>query len=314
MVAVSLSPYLDGRLRSIYAEISQLREAAPTAIPEHEQWSWLKWQIYGRYFSGADSSTSPKFSSLRNAGFLASLCSANASREGWDFGWRALVFSEAVAIVNQHSVRLRVGIDDVRTSTEPGDLDGLSCALRVGPILFNSLPGYVLIIGDTVWNNFRRDDILIRSYLLVRSPGIIWAVNALTHTLNERGIPFRLKVVKQLENQHRLDSLVLFLPFSTWNAACPILTTLLREQDIRQCDGPLLTKKIGPAIYAAEDPGNGRSFGEHRAGLIARAFIEHNASDYDKWRHSLSEIFLSEGIELSRPYQNRRSGKLFAED
>jgi hypothetical protein len=308
---------LIANLKRVFTAVTSIHELKLPAASDSPSEPFLSNYVYGTYFSGSTRCEPLKISSARNVTFLARLHQANASREGWDFGWTVEMLSNPRVVVGrQGGVCLRLDVQDVIIPVDAGILanTGTSCAVRVGRILFNSLPGYVLLVGDTKYIAFFPRDFLIRAYLLVKRHCIIQLVEELTHQFNDHKIPFRLKVIKQLEYSHRIDSIVMFLPSSFWTDARPLISAALAGCQIRSVEGPLFAKVIHQGFFVAQDPGNGLSFGQHRAEIVTKAFSKfatRGAVGFEAWLDDLESEFVGQGLNINLAHLSSKSSDIF---
>jgi hypothetical protein len=67
----------------------------------------------------------------------------------------------------------------------------------------------------------------------------------------------------------------------------------------------MFTKQLAPGLAVAEDPGAGKSFGQHRCELVAegltRAFRS-GTTDLNGVVNSIASRFAEDGLVLSRPW------------
>jgi hypothetical protein len=76
-------------------------------------------------------------------------------------------------------------------------------------------------------------------------------------------------------------------------------------------DVPMFTRRIAPGLGLAEDPGTPESFGQHRCRILAEGIIrahEEKAKSLNDRLRIVESQFASEGIRLSEPHLNPRSG------
>ncbi|MFI8948939.1 T3SS effector HopA1 family protein [Streptomyces sp. NPDC053750] len=134
----------------------------------------------------------------------------------------------------------------------------------------------------------------------------VWT-NALRF-LEERQADYRAKVLSARSLYPRRDALVVYLRQGSWDLAHD-LARALRGQPALGDTVSLFAKQLVPGIAAAWEPADrrpgmrGLSFGQHRAGALAGALIEHRKTSGD-----LAEIvarhFAEAGISATDPADN----------
>jgi hypothetical protein len=72
----------------------------------------------------------------------------------------------------------------------------------------------------------------------------------------------------------------------------------------------MFTRRLSPGLAVAEDPGDGRSFGQHRSELVAdglmRAF-ERESTALDDVVDAIASRFAEDGLAITRPWLNAGS-------
>ncbi|MDV4166167.1 lanthionine synthetase LanC family protein [Rhizobium leguminosarum] len=137
-----------------------------------------------------------------------------------------------------------------------------------------------------------------------------WIATATRH-LDYAQVKFRLKALAHpLDYSRRLDTSVIYIDLRA-RGAQRALADAYREASHCFRDGvPALTRWIAPGLSVAESPPGGESFGRHRCGLIAEARLHAAEVKLTKPEdvHSCCEVvFLSHGIDPSRPYKQQHS-------
>jgi hypothetical protein len=213
--------------------------------------------------------------------------------------------------------------------------DGLVQAVRAGqyielapPDLVNlSHPGAPVQPGDWLAATTRRDAVnsagwwvtcaavgpaperdMMRVYWNCPAPTAVPLVGALTTTLERLAVAYTLKCPSISSLFDRVDSLVLYLGRDTW----PAVNSLLRDvhasfnQRLRPTVPPL-TLRLGRGAAAAQDPGDGQSFGQSRVravvdGLLSAA--DRRVVDVGGVTDVIGERLRAHGIDPARPYQD----------
>jgi hypothetical protein len=127
--------------------------------------------------------------------------------------------------------------------------------------------------------------------------------------LDELGTPFLLKCVPV--PSWRTDRVVLYAPRGAYHdVRAALATPTATLQDGLRPAVPLCTRQLAPGWGTAEDPGDGRSFGEDRCLLLAESLCtaaRRRAYTADAFLRVTDEVFTAHGVALARPYLARFS-------
>jgi hypothetical protein len=180
------------------------------------------------------------------------------------------------------------------------------------------LPGYYTVLGNADQPN--RDDetplAIVRFYWhLVAAVAPPW-VGELTRRLNAAGVPFHAKLLSDPSAYLRADAAVLYV------ARDDVARTLAQLPPIHaavaahlRASTPMFTRRLARGLSVADDPGDGRSFGQHRCQLVAEGLVR----AFDTGRADSSEIitavtgrFAQDGLNISRPWLGAGSPDIFS--
>jgi hypothetical protein len=78
---------------------------------------------------------------------------------------------------------------------------------------------------------------------------------------------------------------------------------------------PMFTKRVARGLAVAEDPGDGRSFGQHRCQLVAEGLVhahEAGKTALADLTDAIAARFADEGLLVTRPWLNAGSRRLSA--
>jgi hypothetical protein len=175
------------------------------------------------------------------------------------------------------------------------------------------LPGYYTILGDadqpTDDTGYSVD--IVRFYWhLTAEISPVW-IRELTRRFNGAGVPFHAKVQSDPSAYFRADAGVLYVARAHLAGAMALLPGLHLAvgMHLRQST-PMFTKRLERGFAAAEDPGDGRSFGQHRCQLVAeglmRAF-ENRETAFHDLTSAVAARFAEEGLVITRPWLNAGS-------
>jgi HopA1 effector protein family len=210
---------------------------------------------------------------------------------------------------------------------------GALLAERAGELLELSPPDYLNIdrpavpvrVGDALAVTARRDWIdagsawwvtsaaagpapaaMARVYWNCPSQSAAALVAGITGALEAARLPYTLKCPLADELFDRTEPVVLYLGFAEWAAAKPALRAVHASlaAQLRPAVPPL-TLRLGPGAAAAEDPADGRSFGQSRAAAVADGLVraaQRQLSDDDAAIAVVAEGLAAHDISPARPY------------
>src|SRR5215212_2887361 len=204
--------------------------------------------------------------------YMDELSAANATRERWDGGWVITQFA--------HNGAIWAKKDEIVQSFAPGryaSMHGATPSVGAPVNVYLSKesrelqPGFYHVFGERLFDDHSRG--LSRIYFHIDEAGAPALVNAITSTLNRFLVPFRMKTLSYRGVYIRADAAVLFFPKRNFPIIAQLIAGRIRGsvRDHIRPRIPLMTKHLFDGIAAAEDPGNGDSFGTSRCRLIAQA-------------------------------------------
>ncbi|MFI0814737.1 T3SS effector HopA1 family protein [Streptomyces sp. NPDC021098] len=176
---------------------------------------------------------------------------------------------------------LRVGVPDSVTPRETGRLAG-DPGRPVATMNLPSArpfvsPGFFLVDSGT--GRTGGGD-LLRLYLRVADPDAapeLW--HAVLSALESRSATYRAKIISNPASLPRNDGMVLYLSSRSWHVVDVVTGTALATA-LPEGPAPAFAHVIAPGVTAAWEPKDDRtgmrglSFGEHRAHVVARAFVD----------------------------------------
>lgn len=147
------------------------------------------------------------------------------------------------------------------------------------------------------------DGPLVRVYVNVGPDGIGHAVRRIVAWLVDEDIKFRMKCPTSLAGFARVDALVLYLERADWPQLQDAVGSWAEDiAPLVRPGCPALTLSIAPGVGFAEDPGNGRSFGQHRCGLLADVIIKLPQESADV-AAQLERAIAAAGIMATQPWR-----------
>jgi hypothetical protein len=242
--------------------------------------------------------------------FVETLSTANCGTGTWEPGWTVRGVEPDGALVvgnNRDGLTLWAQPRQFRSANgavEPGSIG----RLQVGKELREMLPGYYAALGDADQpaDEGGEPAAVTRLYWHLTAAAAPTWIEELTRRFNDAEIPFRAKVLSAPSAYYRADAGVLYLARADFDQALSLLLPVHRavSRGLRSAT-PMFTKRLARGLAAAEDPGDGRSFGQQRCGLVAeglaRAF-EAGATTRDGRTAAITARFAEEGLRVARPW------------
>jgi hypothetical protein len=243
---------------------------------------------------------------VADAAFLERLSAANPTQDRWESGWKVFQAEASGAL---HIIK-----GDVATVAQPGQyayLPGAGRVPAVGAIVDFSVArqslqhqaGTYYAFGDAVAGDYDMAR-LSRLYFNVPSAQADWLLRRVGRELNRYRVPYRFKCPVDPQRFERSDAAVLYLARRFAPSALRLLRPLAREFGERlRADVPLFTRAVLPGIGAADEPGDGQSFGQSRARLLAQALVDAGVNAHvDARRAALAARLRQHGLDPFRPH------------
>lgn len=243
---------------------------------------------------------------VADAAFLERLSAANPTADRWEAGWKVFQVEPGGAV---HILK-----GDVATVAQPGQyayLPGAGRAPLAGAIVDFSIarqslqhqPGTYYAFGDAVAGDYDMAR-LSRFYFNVPSAQVDALLRRLGRALNRYRVPYRFKCPVDPRRFERSDSAVLYLARRHAASVLRLLRPLAAElAPLLRADTPLFTRPLLPGIGAADEPGDGQSFGQSRARLLAQALVDAGVgAGIDARRAALAARLRQHGLDPFRPY------------
>jgi hypothetical protein len=153
---------------------------------------------------------------------------------------------------------------------------------------------------------------LVRLDLSIAPPTALHVVAAVTERARGWEHPWRLDSVLPGPSPSSTapvpESTVLYLPVPALVELRPEIEQLLVDlRPFLARDVPALTLRIGHGASLAQQPADGRSFGEHRCRLVAGAVLDTMRCHHREQVDRAISAFADAGIDPERPYLERQN-------
>ena len=245
--------------------------------------------------------TGPREGGSAHSQFVSDILQADSGRDSWRYGGVVLQIREGRVIVSSGALRVHAKLEECHSAASPL-IEGAKVRLRLGRHSLRVSPGYCMFFGE---RDHEGTEPILRFYWNLE-PGVVADfVREATTRLNAFGLPFRLKVLADPLAYDRCDAGVLYVARSSSAAASDQVAKVYDAIGPLRDAVPALTKRLASGLAAADDPGNGESFGMHRCGVLAEALmltVEQQLTEIDERMALVTRTFASAGIDLERPH------------
>jgi hypothetical protein len=236
---------------------------------------------------------------------VAVLRSAHAGSDTWEEGWIADRVSPSGRVIARRGkdVRLLERCDHVvvgRLGLLARSGDRLVVTGRRDVV--DPDRGWWRTAGGS-WSFARPPANLVRLYWNTSLPYLPELIRHLTALLAGTTTPWMVKCAIGMGAHGRADATLLFLTRAGAAAlAEPLRTVAIAMADRARTIAPPFTFHVAPGLTAANDPGGGESFGEHRSRLIAEAVASFGPGDRQKAVESAIARLAADGVDIGRPF------------
>ena len=114
----------------------------------------------------------------------------------------------------------------------------------------------------------------MRFYWHLTADGAVSWIRELSERFNTAGVAFHAKALSDPATYMRADAGVLYVDRRNIARAMDLLPDLHAAvgPQLRRT-APMFSKRLAPGLAVAEDPGDGRSFGQHRCQLVSEGLV-----------------------------------------
>jgi hypothetical protein len=252
--------------------------------------------------------------------FVDDLSRANCGTGTWEPGWIVKEIEKDGTLVvhkQQDDLTLWAQPEQFRPTNGGAGLGSVG-RLRLAKELRGMLPGYYMVLGnaDQGSEDVGHPVAIVRFYWhLTAEASALW-ITELTRRFNSAGVAFRAKVLSDPNAYIRADAAVLYVAhtdLASVMALLPDLHTAVSPQ--LRPSTPMFTKRLVRGLATAEDPGDGRSFGQHRCQLVAEGLVRAFEAGSTAFADSLAAVvarFAAEGLSVTRPWLSAGSSESYA--
>jgi hypothetical protein len=145
---------------------------------------------------------------------------------------------------------------------------------------------------------------LVRMYLSCAPRTSLHVVGAVGAHAQEWDHPWLLSSRAMAQPVPSPDSTVLYLPIAALEELREPITAM--TDDIRPFLGstvPALTLRVAPGVSLAQNPADGRGFGEHRCAIIASTVLAHQRRGHREIVERTLAAFRRAGVDPQAPYR-----------
>lgn len=144
---------------------------------------------------------------------------------------------------------------------------------------------------------------LVRLYLTCAPHTTLHAIGLVSERARAWDVPWRLTSTALNTPVPAADATVLHLPVELLDDIRPELHDLVTDlQPFLASVVPALTLRIARGASLAQNPADGRSFGEHRCALVARSVLDSRQFHHREQVMRTMRVFADAGIDPKRPY------------
>jgi hypothetical protein len=233
----------------------------------------LAQELYHRFYCRPRSRDLVGGRLLEQRDHLAALSAANSGHGAWEAGWKVeTVEKDGQIAVSRDGVKFWTSSDGIKTNSSRLT-EGVLCRVRVAKEMRFLLPGFYCAIGDGDAESGKDESLhMFRIYWNIPHDAASKYISLITNQLNSIKVPFRTKVLSDPASYARADAGVLYIEARYLERCWGALREVYNElRDAMRPEVPMFTKRLGPGIALAQDPGGGQSFGQSRCRLIAEA-------------------------------------------
>ena len=297
---------------------AKTRAALTQEALRNNLWVTLGLRLYSNFYcKGLATPQRPNEALFQNpvdaAPFVKQLREANWGAGYWDDGWSVVSAAEDDIVVSRAGRTFRVSRADCDAGQEQPIAAGTLISVRFPKELPSVSPGFYMVVHKRP----KRSDgnAIVRVYWNPTPEGAIRLMREITAALGQADLAFRFKVSTELSGLSRCDAAVLYFSKGDYPAVLEVLEQIFpRAADSLRSRTPVFTKRLARGVALAEDPGENRSFGEHRCRILAEGMIsarEQGAKSLADRMALVRGHFAGQGVDLEKPFLNPGSDDVY---
>jgi hypothetical protein len=243
---------------------------------------------------------------------VAVVRAAHAASDMFEGGWTALLSAtDGVVVASRGSDRRTLAAFDYANATRP------AAPIVAGDGLFVTKRRDQYDADGGWWITWREDGRkvttpLVRLYWNCGYDGVARLIEEITAAFEYGQLPYTLKCPTARSLFDRQDAVVVYLSADVSDCAASLVRHVHeRVSSNLRPSVPPLTRRLGRGLAAAEDPGDGRSFGQSRSAAIADGalrIVEAGITDQSATLAILTATLVAHNISPDRPYLSAGSG------
>lgn len=149
---------------------------------------------------------------------------------------------------------------------------------------------------------------LVRLYLACAPDTAVRVAGIVTTVAASWTEPWRFTSSAVSSSNPRPHETVLYVPISSLPQLRREIEYLLgRLRPLMRPETPAFTLKVGRGAALAQNPGDGRDFGEHRCSLVAGSVLANLGCHHREHVDRAAREFAAAGIDPERPYRERQA-------
>ncbi|HEX8052159.1 MAG TPA: lanthionine synthetase LanC family protein [Thermoleophilaceae bacterium] len=215
------------------------------------------------------------------------------------------------SLVHARRGELRIAVPRSALLDPPGGSPGTARVLVPGASFQDAL-GFLYLRGRRPEPEGAPD--IVRVYWNVTPAQALWLTRALPAVLDDADLAWEMKALDDPADYHRADSVVLYLPATAWPAArTAIAGVYARLPGAVAGPVPATTHELAPGLGLAEDPGDGRSFGEHLCTALATGLLAAGpGADRNERASAMAGALQRAGMQPAAPHRRLGSDAAYS--
>src|SRR6266700_643509 len=207
----------------------------------------LQRQLYDNFYCCGIATPTEQFAASRPTmgmtPFVEALSTANAGSGYWNEHWTVRSIEGDNVVVWKEGLELWVRAENCQMKGHRELIADARVNLHLPKDLLNMSPGFYVALSDKAFASEVPREV-VRFYWNFSANGAVHFMHEVTASLNQAGLPFQVKILKDPQQFTRCDPVVLYVWKNDYAAVATILSTLypLLANDLKP-DTPAFTKQ-----------------------------------------------------------------------